>query len=305
MITHPACLEHDPGREHPEQPARLRAVLDALEAQRFAPLARVSAPQAAEAQIARVHTQPHIDRVFHAVPRAGVTRLDPDTVMSRVSGEAALRAAGAVVHAVEEVVAGRARNAFCAVRPPGHHAEPAIPMGFCLFNNIAIGAAHARVALGLKRVAVVDFDVHHGNGTHVMLQGDPDYFFASSHQSPLYPGSGLANETGVAGNVVNVPLPPFTGSVPFRRAYTDKILPPLSAFKPELLMISAGFDGHEADPLAQFMLSDHDFAWVTRELVAVADSCCAGRVVSTLEGGYDLEALADSAGAHVAALMGD
>ena len=305
LITHPACQEHDPGRPHPDSQERLPAVLNALKGEKFSALVRRSAPKAAIAQIARVHTQPHIDRIFDAVPSSGRRRVDPDTLVCPASGEAALRGVGAVIDAVEQVVAGRARNAFCAVRPPGHHAEPAKAMGFCLFNNIAIGAAHARVALDLERVAVVDFDVHHGNGTQVMLQDHRHFFFASSHQLPLFPGTGHAVETGVDGNVVNVPLPPFTGSVPFRRAYTEHILPALRAFKPDLVMVSAGFDGHAADPLAQFMLSGHDIAWVTRELDAVATDCCGGRLVSVLEGGYDVGALAECSAAHVAALMGN
>jgi acetoin utilization deacetylase AcuC-like enzyme len=228
--------------------------------------------------------------------------LDPDTIISPGSGEAALRAAGALVAAVDAVVAGEARNAFCAVRPPGHHAEAARAMGFCLFNNVAVGAEQARKVHGMARVAVVDFDVHHGNGTQHMFEEDADLFYASTHQSPLYPGTGDAEETGV-GNIVNVPLTPMSGSREFRSAMSGIVLPALARFRPDLVMISAGFDAHADDPLASLRFLEADYEWATRQLMAVADEFCGGRVVSTLEGGYDLEALAASAAAHVRALM--
>ncbi|MBM3566554.1 MAG: histone deacetylase family protein, partial [Alphaproteobacteria bacterium] len=219
------------------------------------------------------------------------------------SGEAALRAAGAACAAVDAVIKGEAKNAFCAVRPPGHHAEADQAMGFCLFNNVAVAAQHARAIHGLERVAVVDFDVHHGNGTQHSFERDPGLFYGSSHQWPAYPGTGLTEETGVAGNVANAPLPPEAGSEEFRHGYTATILPALRRFKPELLIISAGFDAHERDPLAQINLGADDYAWVTRELLAVGEDCAKGRVISCLEGGYDLQALAESAAVHVREMM--
>jgi acetoin utilization deacetylase AcuC-like enzyme len=302
LVTHPACLLHDPGRMHPENPDRLRAVLAAFEAPEFAALVRREAPLAQIEQISRIHSRLYADRVLQAVPKSGYVGLDPDTIISPGSGEAALRAAGALVAAVDAVVAGEARNAFCAVRPPGHHAEAARAMGFCLFNNVAVGAEQARKVHGLARVAVVDFDVHHGNGTQHMFEEDADLFYASTHQSPLYPGTGGAEETGV-GNIVNVPLAPMSGSREFRSAMSGIVLPALARFRPDLVMISAGFDAHADDPLASLRFLEADYEWATRQLMAVADEFCGGRVVSTLEGGYDLEALAASASAHVRALM--
>jgi acetoin utilization deacetylase AcuC-like enzyme len=302
LVTHPACFAHDTGGMHPEHPARLKAVLAALEAPEFAALDRREAPLAEREQIARVHSRFYVDRVLEVVPESGYVALDPDTIISPGSGEAALRAAGAVVAAVDAVAAGEVRNAFCAVRPPGHHAEAARAMGFCMFNNIAVGAEQARKVHGLARVAVVDFDVHHGNGTQHMFDKDADLFYASTHQWPFYPGTGAADETGV-GNIVNVPLAPMSGSREFRAAMSDIVLPALARFRPDMVMISAGFDAHADDPLASLRLLESDFEWATRRLVAVADDCCGGRLVSTLEGGYDLEALAASAAAHVRTLM--
>ena len=224
--------------------------------------------------------------------------------MNAASGEAALRAVGGICAAVDAVANGQARNAFCAVRPPGHHAESSAAMGFCFFNNAAIAAEHARAAHGMERVAIVDFDVHHGNGSQNHVYRYRDLFYASSHQWPCYPGTGMEHESGVFNNIVNVPLKPGTGSEEFRRAYAERILPNLRNFHPDILLISAGFDAHVRDPLAQIRLQTADFAWVTRELLEVAEKCCRGRVVSTLEGGYDLQALAESAAAHVRALMG-
>jgi acetoin utilization deacetylase AcuC-like enzyme len=302
LVTHPACFAHDTGGMHPEHPARLKAVLAALEAPEFAALDRREAPLAEREQIARVHSRFYVDRVLEVVPESGYVALDPDTIISPGSGEAALRAAGAVVAAVDAVAAGEVRNAFCAVRPPGHHAEAARAMGFCMFNNIAVGAEQARKVHGLARVAVVDFDVHHGNGTQHMFDKDADLFYASTHQWPFYPGTGAADETGV-GNIVNVPLAPMSGSREFRAAMSDIVLPALARFRPDMLMISAGFDAHADDPLASLRLLESDFEWATRQLITVADDCCGGRLVSTLEGGYDLEALAASAAAHVRTLM--
>ena len=274
-----------------------------MEDEAFAGLERRQAPRAEREQIARVHPRSYVDGILEAIPSHGYYGIDMDTVVSPGSGEAALRAAGALCAAVDAVMAGEADNAFCAVRPPGHHAEPQRAMGFCLFNNVAIGAAQARAVHGLTRVAVVDFDVHHGNGTQAMFWDDAELFFGSTHQMPLYPGTGAHNERGVAGNIVNVPLPPFAGSEEFRLAMGEGILPALRQFAPEFLLVSAGFDAHEDDPLAQLRFRDEDYAWATAELRQVAEDCCSGRLVSTLEGGYDLAALASSASAHVRALM--
>ncbi len=297
-------MAHDPAPGHPERPERLRAVLKALDGPAFAPLIRREAPQAEVTQIMRVHRPDHVDHILASVPAEGYYNLDADTAMSPQSGDAALRAAGGVCAAVDAVMAGEAENAFCAVRPPGHHAEPGRAMGFCLFNNIAVGAAHARAEHGLARVAILDFDVHHGNGTQAIFEGDSRVFFASTHQMPLYPGTGRLSETGV-GNIVNRPLRPMSGGADFRLAWREHILPALFDFRPEMVFISAGFDGHEDDPLAQLALTEEDFAWVTREIRKVAKQSCDGRIVSTLEGGYDLPSLAASAAAHVAALMAD
>ncbi len=303
LFTHKACIEHDPGAHHPERPDRLRAVLRALDTEEFQRLDRREAPRAAIDQIARVHDRDYVRAVLDAIPSEGRRALDGDTHVSPGSGEAALRAAGAACAAVDAVVAGEARNAFCAVRPPGHHAEQAIAMGFGLFNNVAIAAAHARAAHGLRRAAVVDFDVHHGNGTQAMFWDDAELFFASTHQSPLYPGTGGLGECGKFRNIVNAPLAPMAGSAEFRDAMTETVLPALRTFEPDIVFISAGFDAHRADPLAMLNFEDGDFAWATTALMGVADEFCGGRVVSTLEGGYDLRALASSAAAHVRALM--
>jgi acetoin utilization deacetylase AcuC-like enzyme len=302
LYTHPACLDHDPGRHHPESPARLRAVLAALDDPEFAPLERREAPEAAREDLLRVHPRRHVEGMLAAVPKTGHVGIDADTVLSPASGAAALRAAGAVAAAVDAVIAKEGDNAFCAVRPPGHHAEPQRAMGFCLFNNAAIGALRAREVHGLARIAVVDFDVHHGNGTQAAFEADGSLFYASTHQYPLYPGTGAASETGV-GNVVNVPLRPMAGSSQFRLGMTQRILPALDAFRPELVIVSAGFDAHRSDPLAQLMLEEADYTWVTEKLLEIADRHAAGRLVATLEGGYDLSALAASAAAHVRVLM--
>ena len=302
LYTHPACLAHDPGPHHPESPARLEAVLAALSEPEFSRLERREAPEAAIDDLARVHPRRFVERLLAAVPRTGHVGIDADTIMSPESGHAALRAAGAVAAAVDAVVAGEADNAFCAVRPPGHHAEPDRAMGFCLFNNVAVGALRAREAHGLARVAVIDFDVHHGNGTQARFADDPSLFYASTHQSPLYPGTGAAHETGV-GNIVNLPLRPMSGSREFRLGLTREILPALDAFRPEMVLISAGFDAHKRDPLAQLMLDEADYTWVTERLLDIARRHARGRVVSTLEGGYEMGALGASAAAHVRVLM--
>ena len=303
LFTHPACFGHDPSPGHPESPARLRRVLQTLDAPEFETLLRREAPRATTAQIAAMHPARQIDRIFAKIPQSGYAQVDRDTIASPGSGEAALRAAGALVAAVDAVMAGEADNAFCAVRPPGHHAEAEQSMGFCLFNNVAIGAAHARNAHGLGRIAVMDFDVHHGNGTQAMFWDEPDMLYASTHQMPLYPGSGSATERGASGNIVNVPLPPGAGSETFREAMSAVILPAIRKFAPEFLFISAGFDAHLRDPLAQLRFTTDDYRWATEKLCELADGCCAGRVVSTLEGGYDLDALGDAVAVHVRALM--
>ncbi|MFO0995374.1 MAG: histone deacetylase family protein [Alphaproteobacteria bacterium] len=303
LYTHPACLDHDPGPHHPERPARLEAILKALEGPEFAALERREAPRADDRQIELVHPALFVQRLLGAVPHAGRARIDADTVMSPGSGEAALRAAGAVCAAVDAVAAGQARNAFCAVRPPGHHAEPNRAMGFCLFNNVAIGAYHARARHGLARVAVVDFDVHHGNGTQAAFERDPAAFYTSTHQWPLYPGTGALHERGVANNILNLPLPPGAGSAEFRPAIEAGVVPALEAFGPDILFISAGFDAHADDPLANLNLTTEDYGWATEQLASFAARRCQGRLVSTLEGGYNLEALAESAASHVRALM--
>ena len=302
LYTHPACLEHDPGRHHPESPARLRAVLTALGEPEFAGLERREAPEATFDDLLRVHSRHHIEHILGAVPRSGHVGIDADTVLSPASGTAALRAAGAVTAAVDAVVSKEADNAFCAVRPPGHHAEPARAMGFCLFNNAAIGAMRGREIHGLARVAVIDFDVHHGNGTQAAFENDGSLFYASTHQYPLYPGTGASSEIGV-GNIVNVPLRPMSGSGQFRLAMTQHILPALDAFRPELVIVSAGFDAHRSDPLAQLLLDEADYTWATEKLLEIAHRHAKGRLVATLEGGYDLDALAASVAAHVRALM--
>jgi acetoin utilization deacetylase AcuC-like enzyme len=304
LITHPACLDHDMGEHHPECPDRLRAVLAALEAEEFADLLREAAPQATKEQLTRVHPANYVDAILSIRPTEHETvQLDADTAMSHGSAEAALRAAGAAVAAVDAVMEGWARAAFAATRPPGHHAEPTRPMGFCMFNNAAVAALHARARWGIQRVAVVDFDVHHGNGTQAMFAADPDLFYASSHQHPCYPGTGTASERGTANNIVNAPLRPGSDGTAFRAAWSNIILPELDRFAPGLLIVSAGFDAHKADPLAQLRLETTDFTWVTQELLGIAAAHCNGRLVSCLEGGYDLHALAASAAAHVRTLM--
>jgi acetoin utilization deacetylase AcuC-like enzyme len=302
LFTHSVCLQHDPGPGHAESPARLRAVLEALDQDRFATVDRIEAPRATREQLLRVHTPAHVDRILAITPESDTVRLDEDTLMSPASAEAGLRAAGAVVAAVDAVMTGQALRAFCAVRPPGHHATPDTAMGFCLFNNIAVGAAHALAAHGLKRVAIADFDVHHGNGTQDIFQRESRVLFISTHQQPLYPGTGDADERGV-GNIVNAPLSPGEGSYEFRTLWSDVLLPRLHAFKPQLVLVSAGFDAHQRDPLANLELQAEDYAWITERLVDLAHAHAGGRLVSTLEGGYDLQALAASASAHVSALM--
>ena len=298
--AHPACLLHDTGPDHVERPQRLREVTKALRAA-FPALEWREAPRATRGQLLRAHAPGLLDLVLETRP-ASRLMLDPDTVLSPDSDEAALRAAGAATAAVDAVLVGLDTRVFCAVRPPGHHATRDAAMGFCLFNNIAIAALHALDAHGLQRVAIVDFDVHHGNGTQAIFEQDRRVLFASSHQWPLYPGSGAGNETG-AGNIVNAPLPADAAGTLFRAAWTETLLPAIDAFRPQLLLVSAGFDAHRRDPLAQLRLEAEDYAWITRELVRLANRHCGGRIVSSLEGGYDLEALRESVVAHVGELL--
>jgi acetoin utilization deacetylase AcuC-like enzyme len=306
LITHEACLRHETPEGHPERVARLTAVLKALRTEEFRALEWVSAPAATREDLALAHSPALVAFILDeaaAQAAGGFVGIDSDTVMSAGSAGAALHAAGAVIRAVDGVMAGEFTNGFCAIRPPGHHAERDRAMGFCLFNNIAIGALHARVKYGLTRIAAIDFDVHHGNGTQDIFCRDPNLFYASTHQSPLYPGTGRASERGVAGNIMNVPLPEGAGGDAFRAAFSNAILPALESFAPQIVFISAGFDAHKNDPLAGLALDESDFGWATEEICAVAKRHCAGRVVSALEGGYDLEALARSARAHVRSLM--
>jgi acetoin utilization deacetylase AcuC-like enzyme len=305
LVTHPACLDHDPGTGHPECPDRLRAVLAALDHPDFSVLLREPAPLASEDQLRLAHPPAYVDRLLALDPSPGERlMLDPDTSVGPGSVAAARHAAGGAIAAVDAVMEGRAVSAFAAVRPPGHHAEARQAMGFCLFNSVAIAAHHARRRWGLRRIAVVDFDVHHGNGTQHMFAADPDLFYASSHQMPCYPGTGSPSETGVARNILNLPLDPGSGSAAFRSAWEHEGIPALLAFAPDLIIVSAGFDAHRADPLANIMLETADFGWITDQLLAVATATSKGRLVSVLEGGYDLKALAASAALHVRRLIG-
>ena len=303
LVTHASAVGHDTGPGHPEQPDRIRWVVRALEQKAFTKLSRMAARPATVAEMSRAHPRTFIEAVLGAVPAEGYMRVDADTILSPGSGAAIADAAGAVVMAVDAVAKGDAANAFCAVRPPGHHAESTHAMGFCLVNNVAVGAMHARAVHGYRRVAVIDFDVHHGNGTQDIFWNDAEAFYASTHQFPNYPGTGARTERGAHANVVNVPIAPGGGGDVFRAGITDEILPALAAFKPDFILVSAGFDAHKSDPLADLRLDEDDFAWVTAQLTAAAGALCGGRLVSVLEGGYNLQALADSVAAHVTSLQ--
>ncbi len=302
LYTHPSSLRHVTPSGHPERIDRIRAINKVLESEHFNDLIRREAPQGQDQDILRAHAYEHLERVRAMAPTEGFEYLDSDTVMSPGTLEAALRAVGAANAAVDAVFQGDAENAFCALRPPGHHAETRRAMGFCLFNQAAIAAHYARERYDAERVAVVDFDVHHGNGTQDIFWSDANLFYGSTHQMPLYPGTGSVQETG-AGNIFNAPLRAGDGSVQFREAMGSVILPALDAFTPDLVIISAGFDAHHRDPLGSLQLTEEDFAWITLKLMEAAEIHCGGRIVSVLEGGYDLQGLAASAGIHVQALM--
>src|SRR5580658_1160405 len=303
LITHPACLEHLTPDGHPERPERLRAVERALEAEKFQSLTRVSAPAASLEVIALCHPMDYVVEIRDATPKEGLVRLDADTSMSPGTFEAALRAVGGATYAVDEVLAKKAKNAFVATRPPGHHAETARPMGFCLFDNAAIAARYAQKHHGIARAAIIDFDVHHGNGSQEIFWSDKTVMYCSTHQMPLFPGTGALTETGDYNTVVNAPLRPGDGGEAFRAAFESRILPQLRNFKPELIIVSAGFDAHMRDPLANINLVEADFVWATQKIMDVADQSADGRLISVLEGGYDLQALGNSVAAHVTALM--
>lgn len=302
LYTHPIYLEHLTPAGHPERPDRLRAIQRVLDDPAFSALDRVEAPMGDEEAILYAHPQAHLDRVRDAIPEAGLAAMDADTTVSPKSWQAALTAIGAANAAVDDVFEGRADNVFVAARPPGHHAEKATAMGFCLFNNAAIAARHAQRRHGAERVAIIDWDVHHGNGTQDIFWDDPSVLYCSTHQMPLYPGTGARSETGV-GNIVNAPLAPRTGSDLFREALLSRVLPEVDRFQPDLIIISAGFDAHHRDPLAEINLTEEDFDWATGQLMERADRHGSGRLVSLLEGGYDLQGLAFSVAAHVRRLM--
>ncbi|KFG69824.1 histone deacetylase family protein [Microvirga sp. BSC39] len=303
-ITHPACLDHQTPFGHPERPDRIRAIERALEKERFTSLIREQAPMAEMESLALAHPEDHILRLRDISPREGLVRIDEDTTMSPGTYEAALRGAGGAVLAVDEVMTGKVRNAFVAMRPPGHHAERIRAMGFCFFNNAAIAARHAQKKHGAERVAIFDWDVHHGNGTQDIFWSDETVLYCSTHEAPLYPGTGALSETGDHGTIVNAPLNAGDGSEAFREAVDTIIAPRIDSFAPDLIIISAGFDAHWRDPLASLNLTESDFAWATQKLMDLADRHCGQRIVSVLEGGYDLEGLAKSTAFHLDALMG-
>ncbi|OFX00219.1 MAG: acetoin utilization protein [Alphaproteobacteria bacterium RIFCSPHIGHO2_12_FULL_63_12] len=303
LFEHEAFGEHETPAGHPERAERYHAASAALRGEAFTELVRRSPPRASRAAIERVHQRSYVDEIEAIAPAEDLVRLDPDTTMGPHSLDAALRAAGGGVAAVDAIYAGEAANAFVLARPPGHHAPPARAMGFCLFNSAAVAAMHARAAYGARRVAVVDFDVHHGNGTEEAFWRDEFAFYASSHEWPQYPGTGRASDRGAFDNIVNAPLAAGSSGEEFRQAWGDRLLPALDAFAPDIIVVSAGFDAHRADPLGGLKLTEPDFDWVTREIIGVAKARCDGRIVSLLEGGYDLDALAASVAAHVAALM--
>jgi acetoin utilization deacetylase AcuC-like enzyme len=303
-LCHPAALDHQTPIGHPERADRIRVIERILEQERFAGLVREQAPMADLEAIVRAHPRFYVETIRDTSPREGLLRIDADTVMSPGTYEAALRGAGAAVQAVDEVMTGKVSNAFIAMRPPGHHAERTRAMGFCFFNNAAVAARHAQAVHGAERVAILDWDVHHGNGTQDIFWRDASVMYASTHEMPLYPGTGAVSERGEYDTIVNAPLSAGDGGEIFREALDAAILPRLEAFHPDLVIISAGFDAHWRDPLASLNLTEADFAWATKRLMDLADRRCGGRLISTLEGGYDLEGLSKSVAAHVDALMG-
>jgi acetoin utilization deacetylase AcuC-like enzyme len=303
LVSHPCFANHRTPPGHPERPDRIRVVESILEHERFSQLVRESAPSVDQADVFRVHPEDYVRALEEAAPLQGMVQLDPDTSMSEGTWEAVLRGAGAVTLAVDEVVKGLVSNAFCAIRPPGHHAEKQTAMGFCFINHAAVAARRAQAVHGLERVAIVDWDVHHGNGTQDIFWADKSVMYCSTHEMPLYPGTGAANEAGEFGTIVNAPLRAGDGGPEFREAFEVAILPKLEAFRPDLVIISAGFDAHLRDPLANLNLTEADFAWATAQLMDLADTCAGGRVVSVMEGGYDLEGLSRSVAAHVMTLM--
>jgi acetoin utilization deacetylase AcuC-like enzyme len=304
LFTHASGLSHEMGPGHPERPDRLRAIERELEAERFQSLIRVEAPEAAPEALLRVHPESYLAALDEAQPREGYAALDSDTVMCPKTLDAIRHAAGGAVAAVDEVMSGAADTAFVVARPPGHHAGARNPMGFCFVNNVAIAARHAQAAHGAERVAIVDFDVHHGNGTQDIFWSDESVLFCSTHQAPFYPGTGGRNETGEHDTIVNAPLRAGSDGEVFAEALAERVFPRLREFRPDLILISAGFDAHVLDPLGGLRLSERDFGEATKRLMDIADRCCEGRIVSLLEGGYDLDGLGRSAAAHLLALMG-
>lgn len=310
LYWHPNYLEHQTPRGHPERPDRIRALMSELEGPDFYRLDRVEAPRANETSVLLAHSDEHLETIRAKLPALSddeegtesIVRLDGDTYVSGRSMDAALTAIGAAMAAIDDVFSGAANNVFVASRPPGHHAETNKAMGFCLFNNVAIAARYAQRLYGVERVAIIDWDVHHGNGTQEIFERDESILFCSTHQLPLYPGTGAKEETGV-GNIVNAPLSPHSGSREFREAFNSRILPALDNFRPDLILISAGFDAHYLDPLAQINLDEMDFDWATGKLMERAERFCDHRLVSLLEGGYDLEGLSRSASAHITRLL--
>ncbi len=303
LLSHPACLEHATPPGHPERPDRMRAVEAVLSEARFDSLKRDLAPEGTLESVALCHNEHYVEELRHIAPTSGLVYVDGDTSMSPGTWEAVMRAVGGAVAATDAVMTGGVNNAFVATRPPGHHAEIGKPMGFCFFDHAAIAARHAQREYGIARVAVVDFDVHHGNGTQDIFWADPTVMYCSTHQMPLFPGTGASGERGDHDIIVNAPLASGDGSAKFRAAIDNLIVPQLRKFAPELIIVSAGFDAHRRDPLASLDLDAQDFGWVTRKLMDVADSTAGGRIVSVLEGGYDLQGLKESVAAHVTALM--
>ena len=301
IFFHPSFLLHDPGNHHPENPFRLKKIIEVLNGSFFNQLEFFDCPYVTTKQLNRVHSKSYIEKIINYFPLNKTIKLDNDTMISPGSLEACMRAPGAVISAIEMVMKRKIKNAFCAVRPPGHHAEFSSGMGFCIFNNIAVGAAYAREELCLEKVAIIDIDVHHGNGTEDWVRGNDNFLFFSVHQSPLYPGTGL--ESNNLEGINNYTLLPGSNSIVFREVINNKLTPLLEQFKPELILISMGFDGHKLDKLAEINLSSLDYGWVTEEICKLAKKCCEGRIVSVLEGGYNLDALAESGANHVASLM--